>query len=244
MDEGINPQAALAAALSAAQAEIQDPGKNRKGQVKGKTDYRYAGLDELLASVRPALSKHGLAVSQAIEYRDGKPYLVSSLLHSGGGERRSEWQLAAGSDPQARGSELTYARRYTLEGLVGVAPTEGDDDGKAAADNSKGQSPDRTKESSDVKQARQDQHDPDWDRERGAFMARLCGDPNHEEASKRGLGFSYDEACGFLNWMGRPRPSHMTSSQREGMLKWLASDAGAEKYAEYLSQLPEPGSEG
>ena len=223
MDETKTPAAQLATALAAAQAEIKDPGKARKGQVKGKTDYRYAGLDDTLAAIRPPLSKHGLSVSQCIEYREGKAFLVSSLLHSAGGERRSEWLLASGSDPQARGSELTYARRYTLEGLVGVAPTEDDDDGQAAATAAKGETPNRRKEPEDVKQARQDAHDPSWEKEKGKFFVDL-----------KALNLAYDAVADMCAWIGRPRPSNMTTEQRAKLLDFLRTEAGAVKYQAYL----------
>lgn len=118
----------LAAALAAAQAELTDPARGKAGQVKGRRDYRYAGLDDLLQTVRPVLGRHGIAIVQPIVEREGSTYLVTQLRHGSGEVLESSWRLAWSGTPQDRGSEITYARRYSLEGLVGVAPTDGDDD--------------------------------------------------------------------------------------------------------------------
>lgn len=123
----------LATALAAAQAELKDPTRNKSGQVKGRTDYRYAGLDDLLQAVRPALTKHGIALAQIVDVRDGQVGLRSELLHTSGESIGGFYPLDWSGNPQARGSELTYARRYSLEALVGVAATE-DDDASSASD--------------------------------------------------------------------------------------------------------------
>lgn len=122
---------AMAAALAAAQAEIKDPARTKSGQVRGKRDYRYAGLDDLLQAVRPVLSKHGIAITQAIRRADGLTVLCTELRHSAGGVISSEYPLDWNGSPQDKGSEITYARRYSLEAMVGVAATP-DDDGSAA----------------------------------------------------------------------------------------------------------------
>ena len=114
-------ESALAAALAAAQAEISDPERGRAGQVRGRSGYRYAGLDDLLRAVRPALSRHGLAVTSRIVVGELGPTLVSELLHASGEVLTSSWPLLWPDGPQDRGSELTYARRYTIEAMVGVA---------------------------------------------------------------------------------------------------------------------------
>jgi hypothetical protein len=124
----------LAVALAAAQVELTDPGRDRKGQVRGKTDYRYVGLDGLLQTVRPVLSRHGIAISQPVEVKDGKHFVHTKLLHGSGETLDSWWELSWSGSPQDKGSEITYARRYSLEGLVGVAPTDEDDDARAATE--------------------------------------------------------------------------------------------------------------
>jgi len=122
----------LSVALAAAQGELKNPEKSKKNP---HFKSRYAGLDDLLRAVRPVLSKHGIAFTQVIEMHGGSPVLVTRLWvgdGSGPNELRSHYPLSWESNPQKQGSALTYARRYSLEAIVGVAGTE-DDDGNAAA---------------------------------------------------------------------------------------------------------------
>ena len=127
-----DPMGQLAAALAAAQGELRDPKRNKAGQVRGRKDYAYAGLDDVLQAVRPVLSKHGLAVTQTVDFIGERVVLRTRLIHSGGGVEESAYPLDFRGGPQERGSEVTYARRYSLEAMVGVAPSDGDDDGGAA----------------------------------------------------------------------------------------------------------------
>lgn len=120
--------AALATALSAAQGEIE-------GAVKDSTNphfrSKYADLGAVWAACRPALSKHGLAVMQLPRSAEGCIQLETILMHKSG-----EWvsdTLAlpvSKQDAQGYGSAMTYARRYGLMAVVGIAPE--DDDGNAA----------------------------------------------------------------------------------------------------------------
>jgi len=124
----------LAAALVAAQADLQDPVRAKKGQVKGKKDYRYAGLDDVLQTVRPVLTKHGLAITQTFEVCDGQTLLRTTLVHAGGGTHSGTFPMRWPDDPQQQGSAATYARRYSLEGILGIAATDDDDASSAAED--------------------------------------------------------------------------------------------------------------
>ena len=121
--------AALAAALADAQGEVENATKNSQNQhLKNK----YADLAEILNTVRPVLSSHGLAVSQHPSYSDGMVHVETILLHKSG-----EWMSSTIStpvqkpDPQGVGSACTYARRYSLAAIVGLS--QEDDDGHAAS---------------------------------------------------------------------------------------------------------------
>lgn len=126
----------LATALAAAQAEISDPARNKQAKIPGRTKYRYAGLDDLLQAIRPVLGRHGIAFVQAMEVREGGVVvLVTKLLHGPSDEEQvSEYLLSWTGKPQDKGSELTYARRYSLEALAGVAATMDDDGGSEVVD--------------------------------------------------------------------------------------------------------------
>ena len=121
--------AALAAALAKAQGEIE-------GASKDKTNPHfksaYADLASVWGACRAPLSKNTLAVLQP-SFTDGPRVTVTTILvHSSGEFIESDLTMVAGQNtPQGIGSCITYARRYALSALVGVAPE--DDDGNAAS---------------------------------------------------------------------------------------------------------------
>jgi hypothetical protein len=126
----------LAAALAKAQAAFPKVLKDRTAKIsstRGEYSYKYADLATLLEAVRKPLADNGLACVQPIELGDHGHVLRTILLHTSGARLESAYALANHDRPQEMGSEITYARRYTLSALLGVASEE-DDDGKAAQD--------------------------------------------------------------------------------------------------------------
>jgi hypothetical protein len=82
--------------------------------------------------VLPLLGKHGLSFSTKPTMVDGRFVLEYVLRHVSGQEDGGQWPLSVGT-PQQMGSAITYARRYALSAITGVAPDDSDDDGQAAA---------------------------------------------------------------------------------------------------------------
>ncbi|CAN5419789.1 hypothetical protein BH11PLA2_BH11PLA2_32620 [soil metagenome] len=122
--------AALAGALAAAQIEMRNPVKD---SVNPHFNSKYAALAAVRDAVMPILGKHKLSVVQLPTETATGPALVSILLHSSGEFIQSTLLLRAMKmDPQGIGSSLTYARRYALQSIAGVA-AEDDDDGNAAS---------------------------------------------------------------------------------------------------------------
>lgn len=122
----------LAAALAAAQAAMPAIVKDRVAKIGPGREYRYADLATILATVRPVLGAHGLALTQRTQIRGEAIVLLTELRHSSGEVLDSEYPVAAiGARHQDMGGALTYARRYALCGLVGIAADE-DDDGASA----------------------------------------------------------------------------------------------------------------
>lgn len=117
----------LTAALAAAQAELNDPVRAKLMRVPGRPDRMYAGLDDLLKTVRPVLAKHGIAIVQTVEPLGDQLALCTQLRHASGEVITSHWPLKWGGGPQDQGSALSYGRRYTLEAICGVAATSDDD---------------------------------------------------------------------------------------------------------------------
>lgn len=123
----------VATALSKAQSEIE-------GAVKDvKNDFfksKYADLHGVWDACREALVKNGLSVAQTTEQTDDLQcvIVVTRLMHSSGQWIQGRLKMkAVKPDPQAIGSCITYARRYALAAIVGVAQM--DDDGNAASGN-------------------------------------------------------------------------------------------------------------
>lgn len=128
---------ALAAALAAAQGEMQNAAFNKKNPHFKSS---YADLSAIRDAVTPALAKHGLAVTQTLDWRDGAAFLVTRLVHKGGGSIEGSYPLPPNhGDPQKFGSALTYSRRYSLAALCNIASEE-DDDGNAASAPTRGTS--------------------------------------------------------------------------------------------------------
>jgi len=122
----------LATALAKAQGEFKPIPKNRTITIPNRGPYAYAELPAILEVVRPTLSKHGLAIIQAIDHAEAL-VLLTRLTHSSGQWVESVHPLRHYEKPQEFGSALTYARRYALTALLGVA-AEDDDDASAAQD--------------------------------------------------------------------------------------------------------------
>lgn len=126
--------AALAKAQLAFRAIIKDKQAVIEKKAGGKYTYRYADLASIFEVVRQPLADNELALSQPIRFREGGLWLDTILMHSSGQSITGEYPLppANAGSPQAMGSAITYARRYCLGGILGIA-TEEDDDGKKAS---------------------------------------------------------------------------------------------------------------
>src|SRR6476659_7692657 len=127
--------AALAEALSKAQAELINPEKSLVATLpaeRGQTErtFRYASLAGGLEIVRKTLGRHEIATIQstAIDHDSGTIKLSTTLAHASGEWIASDWPVCALAElpvPHRMGAALTYARRYALFTLVGIA---GEDD--------------------------------------------------------------------------------------------------------------------
>ena len=119
---------ALAAALSKAQADITGALKDSSNPFfKSK----YADLASCWDACRHQLAANGLSVVQTTRMTESGLLLVTTLAHSSGEWIAGEMPvLTKDASPQAQGSGLTYARRYALAAIVGLAQI--DDDAEAA----------------------------------------------------------------------------------------------------------------
>ncbi len=125
----------IAGALAKAQAELSNPEKSMTATIRspfpreGDRTFRYASLASGLDVVRKALGKHEIATVQTTAIDEaGLIRLTTVLAHSSGEWVSSDWPVCPASEtaaPHRMGAALTYARRYALFTLVGIA---GEDD--------------------------------------------------------------------------------------------------------------------
>src|SRR6202022_1303308 len=127
--------APIATALAKAQTELSNPEKAMVGTVyntrsDSSQNFRYASLSSGLDIVRKTLGGQQIAIAQTtdIDRANGMVNLTTLLLHTSGEWISSDWpvcQLSETSAPRRMGAALTYARRYALFTMVGIA---GEDD--------------------------------------------------------------------------------------------------------------------
>jgi hypothetical protein len=127
--------AAIATALTKAQTELSNPEKAMIGTVyntrsDSPQSFRYASLSSGLDIIRKVLGGQQIAIAQTtdIDRANGTVNLTTLLLHTSGEWISSDWpvcQLSETSAPRRMGAALTYARRYALFTMVGIA---GEDD--------------------------------------------------------------------------------------------------------------------
>jgi hypothetical protein len=127
---------AIASALAKAQGELTNPEKSLSATIRspfpreGERTFRYASLATGLEIVRKSLGQHEIALVQAtsIDQHSSQIRLTTLLAHASGEWISSDWPVCALSEtatPHRMGAALTYARRYALFTLVGIA---GEDD--------------------------------------------------------------------------------------------------------------------
>jgi len=127
---------AIAAALAKAQGELTNPEKSLTATIRspfpqeGDRTFRYASLASGLDIVRKSLGQHEIATIQTtrIDESAGQIRLTTLLMHASGEWISSDWPVCASSEtaaPHRMGAALSYARRYALFTLVGIA---GEDD--------------------------------------------------------------------------------------------------------------------
>lgn len=130
----------IAAALAKAQGEFKAIPKNKTGKVAGENksgrafsyEYKYAALPDVLDGIRSALAGNGLMVTQPTLIVSNVIVLRTRVIHSSGQWIESDYPVCSiTGEHQKMGAAMTYARRYALTSLIGVAADE-DVDGNGA----------------------------------------------------------------------------------------------------------------
>jgi hypothetical protein len=195
----------IAKALAAAQMEM---GKALKQSQNPAFRSKYADLGNVMDACMPSLNKHGIAVVQTM--RDES--VVTMFIHESGDILECPVPLILGKrDMQGLGSAVTYARRYGLMSLAGIAPE--DDDGNAAA-----QSPQRA-------QKAKVELPPDIEPSLPDFIA-WCRDQHGG-----GQGFGEYVAKTFIAlWHKKPSEGQLRNAwdKNKASLEWLENHDKAE----------------
>lgn len=149
----------IGAALAKAQGAIENATKDKANPFFKST---YADLAGIWDACRAALSSNGLSVVQTPEQSEKGVLVSTMLLHSSGQWISGSYLMPVSKfDAQSIGSAITYARRYALAAMVGVAPE--DDDG--SAENNRGQGAPKNETKSPLPEYPSDQFDsnfPEW----------------------------------------------------------------------------------
>ncbi len=117
----------LVKALVECQKQFKNLGVNKKG-----FNYEYLTLDKLIDETRDVLSSNGLVVVQTMRVTEGgRNLLKTSLMHISGGIIEGEYvlepvEVGKANAAQKMGASITYARRYTLAALLGIAQADTD----------------------------------------------------------------------------------------------------------------------
>ena len=123
----LEPAKTLAEALVQLQAQLPHVAKEQEGQA-GTRPIKYADLTAVTEALFPLLTSLGLSFTAFPTLReDGKFVLRYKLRHVSEEEDGGDYALPTSGSPQQLGAAITYARRYALTAVTGLAPAEDDD---------------------------------------------------------------------------------------------------------------------
>ena len=192
--------AKIAAALSKFQGEIANV---KKDSANPFFKSKYADLGAVWDVIRPHLAANGLSVLQEPGTHENRVILATTLLHSSGEYLRSTLTFpVTKADPQGYGSAITYARRYALQAVTGIAPE--DDDGNAASgrDGESPKPPTKPAKRPEAFKAAEEQDQRGDSQVRGAtalYRYDVAGSQKKDQAElllqKAGAAWSDDDLC-------------------------------------------------
>ena len=138
----------LSKALAEFRKEAKQPTRSKIVEVKTRTggsyNYSYTPLEKVVEVIDKIAGKHGLSyLQEAFTDDNGSPAIVTRLMHSSGEwiETRPMILASNNNDAQSQGSAITYARRYQLSALFGIAAEDDDDGDKAVKHKKSGAGP-------------------------------------------------------------------------------------------------------
>jgi hypothetical protein len=120
----------IAGALAKAQSAMRNAPLNK---INPHFRSKYADLAGIRDATTPALAANGIALVQTLDTTEAGSVVLTRLVHTSGQWIESACAIPTVPDMQKLGSAITYARRYSLSAICGIAADE-DDDGNAAAE--------------------------------------------------------------------------------------------------------------
>jgi hypothetical protein len=179
--------AGINAALADLQTQLPHIAKDNTAKVPTKTgggyQYKYADLAQISREVLPLMGKLGLSfTSRPTLTGDGRLVLVYELRHISGEIIEGAYPLPDRGSPQEVGGAITYARRYCLCAVTGVAPDDDDEDAVLAEHAARQQRVERQKERMAQQEA---PSEPRISAEQQRQMQTLFQDSNMAEKAKK-----------------------------------------------------------
>ncbi len=177
---------------------------------------KYADLSAVWEAVKESLAENGLMVFQPIRINEtGAAYVETVIRYQDGTEiERSQCPVIckAANDPQAMGSAITYARRYSLASILGVVTD--DDDGNSAAQKQEAQ---RQPEPQATKMPESEKALNDWKMKVNKLTALPAEWTSHLAVLKQLKGVSNDEKTEqFTMLVDLAKGRNMAHSQDKG----------------------------
>lgn len=225
----------LASALVAAMAEIKNPQFDKVNAGVGR-GFQYASLGAMLGAVKPVLAKHGLGIIQAFrDYGDGSGCVETTLVHETGESMSTvSPPFALDPNPQKTGALVTYYRRYTLSGMLGVLGDE-DDDAESVAAPIREAKPEKRPAGGQhspapvqAVQAKREFVDPDPKRDDGNTKGRLAKVWPPRDG-KKGIGIELETPAGVVKLGVFDRGPMEDAKELEGSdveVSWVRSKDG------------------
>lgn len=181
--------------------------------------HRYRSMDLILKSIRPALKSSGLAITQVPAMVGPQFVLVTKIMHTSGQWEESCYPLAANATPHARGSEITYAKRYSLDGMLAIGGmTEIPDDDGGAAQEEAGRRGDTHQSPPPAQSAPRTQ----------TQQARTQADPAADSPAPRPVSATTWEIVATVKAIGEK-----SGVRKDGKTKWVLYIVETVEYADY-----------
>jgi hypothetical protein len=223
-------------ALADLQTQLPHIAKNNRAEVPtkagGKYTYQYADLAEITRQLLPLLGKLGLSFTSRPTLVGERLALVYELRHISGESIDGVWPLPDRGTPQEIGSAVTYARRYCLCAVTGLAPDNDDEDAVLAEAAARKMRVDRVEEKIAAATAPQAPAEPRITAEQQRTMQNLFGPAGIAATKDAKLGFA---VAAVKRKIGSA--TELTQSEADHVIKAL-EDAAAKRAEKAADAAP------